>query len=387
MQTGEERQAEAQVVPSGVGLVEGWTAPPTWARSVTLRREDVELNRLPGLCVATGEPTAQRLTRRWTSTPRGIPALAFFGLLPYLVAWALTKKSVTGSLPVSASRLARFRIAQAAGTVPLLLIPLGIVLGLFNVGGLGTPPAPERLGELDVALLVIGLGILVLAHRSIGFSYRVHDDGSMEIFRAHPAFVAAATQLHWGEAPPPLAPSRGIGAWRVIVIALTAVAMMVLAGISSTAQPSVSSASAASATQFNDPDGHFTAAFIGQPVKQVQAAQNSDTGSVVWEAVTPTTDESVLYAHYIAAPDVDTALGSAIQASASALGGTVIGQQRITYQGLPAVQGTIRLPNGSYLEAVYAIDGQSLFGVIAVGREDPPADFQRFSSSVKIVGP
>jgi hypothetical protein len=78
---------------------------------------DIYAGGLPQLCVFTGEPTRGVHSVRYSSFPRWVYALLFAGILPFFAGVLLTRRTVTGKLPMSAKALRRFVVQRAAGVV------------------------------------------------------------------------------------------------------------------------------------------------------------------------------------------------------------------------------------------------------------------------------
>ena len=402
MQTGEESQAAAPqqqaVMPTGTGQVETWTPPPSWSRSITLRREDIELNRLPAICAATGEPTTDRLRRRWTTAPKWAGYLFLLGVLPSLVAYFVTRRSVVGYVPVAANRARRFRAGQTAGVVFLVAWLATWIMAALRPDAAGNPSSVLLLAGF-VALAAV-VGAAVFSQRALGFKYTVLDDRSMELTDANPAFVAAAAALHPGE-PTPLVPPRPVGLWRVLAIAVSIIATLLVAGFAYTSRPVASPLAPARADTAtgNVPGvpsyvpisdtGHFTASFAGTPAKttgQATPAPGVTLNTTTWEVVTSETDEFVSYVQ-ASRGFAPAALDQAIDGSAQGTQSTVLGRTKTTFQGMPAMTAVLHTSTGAYMEDLCVLDGRTMFLVGVGGTSNPPADYERFVSSFKILAP
>lgn len=101
---------------------------------------DIYAGTLPKLCVFTGEPTRGVHSVRYSSFPRWVYALLFAGILPFFAGILLTRRTVTGKLPMSAKALRRFVVQRAASVVVVAssASPARSTTGLGGGGGSGS---------------------------------------------------------------------------------------------------------------------------------------------------------------------------------------------------------------------------------------------------------
>ncbi|MBJ7595188.1 MAG: hypothetical protein JF886_10070, partial [Candidatus Dormibacteraeota bacterium] len=62
------------------------------ATSVQVWEGDLYAGTLPPICALTGEATSGLDQVRYRTTPRWVVLLIFFGFVPFLVAWLLTRR-------------------------------------------------------------------------------------------------------------------------------------------------------------------------------------------------------------------------------------------------------------------------------------------------------
>lgn len=111
-----------------------------------------ERDRLPQICLLSGEPTGDRLRSKVSSRP-DVLWLLLFGIVPYVIARAILTKTVSGTLPVSEDvyvvMKARRRSAHPFYVVGLAVLVLGVLV-------LAASP------QVGVALAFLGLGVIVI---------------------------------------------------------------------------------------------------------------------------------------------------------------------------------------------------------------------------------
>lgn len=122
------------------------------ARATRFPVDAFERDRLPEICILSGEPTGDRLRSKVSSRP-DVLWLLLFGIVPYVIARAILTKTVSGTLPVSEDVYvvikARRRLAHPFYVVGLAVLVLGVLV----------LAASPRVG---VALAFLGLGVIVI---------------------------------------------------------------------------------------------------------------------------------------------------------------------------------------------------------------------------------
>lgn len=123
------------------------------ARATRFPVDAFERDRLPEICILSGEPTGDRLKSKVSSRP-DVLWLLLFGIVPYVIARAILTKTVSGTLPVSEDVYivikARRRKAYPFYFVGLAMLALGILVLAASA------QAAVALAFLGVAVIVIG---------------------------------------------------------------------------------------------------------------------------------------------------------------------------------------------------------------------------------------
>jgi hypothetical protein len=182
---------------------------------------DLYLGAFPPLCAVTGEPTNGRWDVRFSTTPRWVLLLIFFGVVPFIVGWLVTRRVASGSVPMSprARRLlARNRIIGPVAVVA------GVVL-VLAAGVVSSAVAPDATGWIAlIGLLAVIVGGLVFQW----WTQRVDILGYVEeptpwgrwvvLSHVNPTFAATVERMYaqrpvptlWPPSPPPVAPPMAL---------------------------------------------------------------------------------------------------------------------------------------------------------------------------------
>ena len=143
-------------------------------------------DRLPRICVLTGDPADQTIRFRLKSTPTWTYLLLFLGVIPFLVVQLFTEKVVVTRLPVQRAALDRLlRLRRTSGWLAFV--------GLAGVG----------LAFVGDSGLVMTVGVLVGLAGLVGWgvanvrlpSGRQLDARHVEVSSVHADFVAAVHRV------------------------------------------------------------------------------------------------------------------------------------------------------------------------------------------------
>jgi hypothetical protein len=165
---------------------------------------DIHAGSLPQICVFTGEATRGVHSVRYSTFPRWVWALLFAGILPFFVGVLLTRRAVTGSLPMGVRALRRFVVQRAAGVVIVAVIP-----ALFFIGGLVVlGPSPTTGGSLlatSFLVLFVGGIVCTIWGGAISISGSVEDRPGwgrwVRLRGVNPTFAAAVQHMYAARMP------------------------------------------------------------------------------------------------------------------------------------------------------------------------------------------
>lgn len=169
--------------------------------TVTVRADELVPGRLPPVCVKRGVIATDWQPTRFTTTPRWTLILLLFGVLPYLIAWAMTRLVATGALPVSAEALLAMRRLRTQ-TVALSAAGIALFVGaaLLRIGVLSAVVAMLGLFCFFAAIvlqLVVGPAVTVG-----GTVFRGPNGILVVLRRVHPGFIEAVHRRHAGDGRP-----------------------------------------------------------------------------------------------------------------------------------------------------------------------------------------
>jgi hypothetical protein len=167
---------------------------------------DIYAGTLPPICVFTGEPTRGMHTVRYSTFPRWVWALLFAGVLPFIVGVILTRRTVTGTLPMCAKALKRFVVLRIVTLVVIVLVPAALFIAAWLVSGSSnsTNAAPLLVlaGLIDIVVGAVGL---TLWAGSITVAGAIDDRPGwgrwVRLKGVNPTFAAAAQRLYASRMP------------------------------------------------------------------------------------------------------------------------------------------------------------------------------------------
>ncbi|GAC1582344.1 MAG: hypothetical protein NVS3B18_15820 [Candidatus Dormibacteria bacterium] len=165
---------------------------------------DIYAGTLPQLCVFTGEPTRGVHSVRYSSFPNWVFALIFLGIAPFFVGFLLTRRTVTGTLPMCAKALRRFVIQRAARLVIVVVVPVACWVAAAAVIG-SSADASGRLVAAGFAVLILGATACSIWGGAISLGGYVEDRPGwgrwVRLRGVDPAFAAAVQRLYAGRMP------------------------------------------------------------------------------------------------------------------------------------------------------------------------------------------
>jgi len=165
---------------------------------------DIYAGTLPQLCVFTGEPTRGVHSVRYSSFPRWVYALLFAGILPFFAGILLTRRTVTGKLPMSAKALRRFVVQRAASVVIVVVVPVLCFVAAAVVSG-SSPDASGPLVLAGVLVLLLGGAVCSIWGGIISIAGPVDDRPGwgrwVRLRGVNPTFAAAVRRLYAGRMP------------------------------------------------------------------------------------------------------------------------------------------------------------------------------------------
>jgi hypothetical protein len=160
---------------------------------------DIQDGRLPPVCVVCGSEADATKTVNFHWNPSWVILLLLFGLLPVVLGYLLTKKSMTVPLPVCERHRRRWSVRWI-----ILGSWMTVAIGLGCLGAYVLAHGDKTLGE---NIMVSAAGLLVLAAIAIMFlgDGRVHPneitDQTITLTGLSDAFVQAMEQGHTGSVP------------------------------------------------------------------------------------------------------------------------------------------------------------------------------------------
>ena len=165
---------------------------------------DIHAGTLPQICVLTGEATRGVHTVRYSMFPRWVWALLLVGVVPFFIGVVVTRRSVTGTLPMNVRALRRFVVQRVATLIIVVAVP-----ALCFVVAAGVWAASDQAGG---ALVVAGLLVLVVGAvvcsiwgGVIGVAGAVEDREGwgrwVRLRGVNPTFAAAVRRMYAGRMP------------------------------------------------------------------------------------------------------------------------------------------------------------------------------------------
>lgn len=165
---------------------------------------DIYARTLPPICVFTGQPTRGMHTVRYSRFPTWVWALLLAGVLPFLVGMLLTRRTVTGGLPMCAGALKRFIVLRVATLVILVVIPAICFVTAWLVSGSASDTA-GKLVLAGFADLIVGAVACMLWAGSITIAGSIEDRPGwgrwVRLKGVNPTFAAAVQRLHASRMP------------------------------------------------------------------------------------------------------------------------------------------------------------------------------------------
>lgn len=120
------------------------------ARATRFPVEAFERDRLPEVCILSGEPTGDRLKAKASSRP-AVGWLLLVGIVPYVIAQALLTKTASGTLPLSEDVYLILK-ARRRDRRPFHIAGVTLLVAVLAA----SPLAAVALGLLAVVVMVIG---------------------------------------------------------------------------------------------------------------------------------------------------------------------------------------------------------------------------------------
>lgn len=134
--------------------------------SIKLRGRDGELTeRLPKVCMFCGEPSAQRIEKKFTWNPGWVHVLILAGVVPYLIVLVVTQKAMRVRVPVCKEHKSPwlwYNVVQGVAVIVFigLMILLGVLCGMAEDHGDGWAGFICLLGFGSVlGFLILALGL------------------------------------------------------------------------------------------------------------------------------------------------------------------------------------------------------------------------------------
>ncbi len=162
--------------------------------TIRITRYEVEQNRLPPVCMITGEPTNQTKRHKFRWTPPWVSLLLMACVLPGLIAAMILRKQITINVPVAERKRYHWlwrQLFSSFGVIGcIVLVVAGIVLA----------NRPNRQNEaFDLGLLTAvaaGIGLLIVLIVSVILQYtsvrpKEITDRDITLVGVHEYFVAA----------------------------------------------------------------------------------------------------------------------------------------------------------------------------------------------------
>ena len=157
---------------------------------VAVRAVDLAPGRMPPVCVKTGRIATDWQRVRFQSTPRWIYILILFSVVPFIIAWFMTRQVAVGAVPVAADisdrarRLRRQTLVVWGAAIVLLFLSTVLPVDALRTGAVAL--------AFVCLLAVVGLQLAVAPGVSVGGDVRRGGDGTVVVLRrVHPGFVAA----------------------------------------------------------------------------------------------------------------------------------------------------------------------------------------------------
>jgi hypothetical protein len=169
--------------------------------SVDVLASDLSPERLPRICVKTGEPADGSVSFRFLTVPIWVALFLLGGLIAVLPVWLMTRRMARGRLPMVAR--ARLRLSVARWSARGLMVASGllVLLGLMGDGN-------ESLLALAGGSVATGLIVKYAAVPRFGVRGRVRrpDEAGrtwVQLKGVHPNFVTELTRMNAvGPVPP-----------------------------------------------------------------------------------------------------------------------------------------------------------------------------------------
>ncbi|MDQ6856809.1 MAG: hypothetical protein M3Z57_07035 [Candidatus Dormibacteraeota bacterium] len=165
---------------------------------------DIYAGSLPQICVFTGDPTPGVHSVRYSTFPRWVWALLFAGFLPFIIGVALTRRTVTGTLPMNARALRRF-VVQRLATVGIVVV---IPILCFVAAALADRSSSDATGALagaGFAVFFFGAVACMLWGGAIGIGGTVEDRAGwgrwVRLRGVNPTFASAVQRMYAGRMP------------------------------------------------------------------------------------------------------------------------------------------------------------------------------------------
>jgi hypothetical protein len=155
---------------------------------------------IPDVCSRHGAVAVQRKRVTFVSTPPGWSyPLLLFGIIPFMVVAALTRKSVTAAGWPFCARCKQTRtvlLGIGFALLVLCIVGLTVSIALASGGPAGARSGPGVLGVLAIVMLAFVGGLLFVLAGTYQFLANAHvsrDGMWVQIARAHPRFAQQVT--------------------------------------------------------------------------------------------------------------------------------------------------------------------------------------------------
>lgn len=114
---------------------------------------NLEVGKLPDVCIKTGTPTTRRVRSWWFVAPGWTFIGLLFGVFPYFLLRWLFGRRVEGLVPVSAGVIRRIERARQLRTTAVVIALVAIPLGFVGAGAVGS------IAGLAILAVAAGAGV------------------------------------------------------------------------------------------------------------------------------------------------------------------------------------------------------------------------------------
>ena len=163
--------------------------------TIRITRSEVEQNRLPPVCMITGEPTLETKRHKFRWTPPWVNLLLMACVLPGLIAALILRQQMTMDVPVAPRKRYHWLWRQLFSTLGVIGCIALVVIGAV----LSDRPNRGQNQNVDLGLLAAaaaGIGLVVVLIVSVILQYtsvrpKEITDSDITLAGVHEYFVAA----------------------------------------------------------------------------------------------------------------------------------------------------------------------------------------------------